>query len=114
MGMLLAECISHEIAKEAQLPDLGVWSDGKIYQSGFAVVQLPDAVKTDLAASKNIRRPTAVDSRSLDARIHGAGSCLRSSRCHASTFGPSHRVRTTPSAPLVTHQGEAPPPAWSL
>lgn len=39
MGMLLAECISHEIAKEKQLPDMGVWSDGKIYSSGFAVLR---------------------------------------------------------------------------
>lgn len=39
MGMLLAECISHEIAKEKQLPDMGVWSDGRIYQSGFAVLR---------------------------------------------------------------------------
>ncbi len=38
-AMLLAECISHEIAKEKQLPDLGVWSDGRIYQSGFAVLR---------------------------------------------------------------------------
>ncbi|MBS1721382.1 MAG: N-acetylmuramoyl-L-alanine amidase [Armatimonadetes bacterium] len=39
MDMLLAECIRHEIAKEHQLPDIGTWSDGRIYDSGFAVLR---------------------------------------------------------------------------
>jgi N-acetylmuramoyl-L-alanine amidase len=36
---LLAECIQREIAKVNQIPNLGVWSDGRIYQSGFAVLR---------------------------------------------------------------------------
>lgn len=36
---LLAECIQQEIAKVSGLPNLGAWSDGKIYRSGFAVLR---------------------------------------------------------------------------
>jgi N-acetylmuramoyl-L-alanine amidase len=36
---LLAECIQREIARVNGLPDLGVWSDGKIYGSGFSVLR---------------------------------------------------------------------------
>lgn len=39
MDMLLAECLRHEVAKFKAMPDLGVWSDGKIYSSGFAVLR---------------------------------------------------------------------------
>ena len=39
IGILLAECIQREIAKVGQLPNLGVWSDQKIYTSGFAVLR---------------------------------------------------------------------------
>lgn len=39
VGQLLAECIHEEIAKVNNLPDIGVWSDGKIYQSGFKVLR---------------------------------------------------------------------------
>lgn len=36
---LLAESIQHDIAKVSGLPNLGVWSDGRIYNSGFAVLR---------------------------------------------------------------------------
>lgn len=36
---LLADCIQQEIAKVSGLPNLGTWSDGRIYQSGFAVLR---------------------------------------------------------------------------
>lgn len=36
---LLAECIQSEIAKVSKIPDLGAWSDRKIYQSGFKVLR---------------------------------------------------------------------------
>jgi N-acetylmuramoyl-L-alanine amidase len=39
ISMYLAQCIQHEIAKVNGLPDLGVWSDTKIYQSGFSVLR---------------------------------------------------------------------------
>ena len=38
-GRVLAECIQNEIAQISKLPNLGVWSDGKIYQSGFSVLR---------------------------------------------------------------------------
>lgn len=39
VSRVLAECIQKEIAKVNGLPDIGVWSDGRIYQSGFAVLR---------------------------------------------------------------------------
>ena len=39
VGYLLAQCIQHEIAKVNHLPNLGAWSDGKIYGSGFSVLR---------------------------------------------------------------------------
>lgn len=39
VGRLLAECIHAEIAKVNNLPDIGVWSDNRIYQSGFKVLR---------------------------------------------------------------------------
>ncbi len=39
IGQLLAECLHEEIVKVSNLPDIGVWSDGKIYQSGFKVLR---------------------------------------------------------------------------
>ncbi|RYG20368.1 N-acetylmuramoyl-L-alanine amidase [bacterium] len=47
VGKLLAECIQAEMAKVNKLPNKGVWSDGRIYQSGFAVL-------------RNTRQPAAV------------------------------------------------------
>jgi N-acetylmuramoyl-L-alanine amidase len=38
-GYLLAVCIQHEIAKVNGLPNLGVWSDGRIYSTGFSVLR---------------------------------------------------------------------------
>lgn len=39
IGKLLAECIQAEMAKVNGLPNKGVWSDGRIYQSGFSVLR---------------------------------------------------------------------------
>jgi N-acetylmuramoyl-L-alanine amidase len=39
VGKLLAECIQREIAKVSGLPNMGVWSDGRIYQNGFSVLR---------------------------------------------------------------------------
>lgn len=39
IGRLLAECMQSELAKVTGLPDIGVWSDGRIYTSGFAVLR---------------------------------------------------------------------------
>jgi N-acetylmuramoyl-L-alanine amidase len=39
VSRLLAECIQDELAKIGGIPDRGVWSDGKIYRSGFAVLR---------------------------------------------------------------------------
>ncbi|MCW5942129.1 MAG: N-acetylmuramoyl-L-alanine amidase [Fimbriimonadaceae bacterium] len=39
IGRLLAECMQSELAKVTGLPDIGVWSDGRIYSSGFAVLR---------------------------------------------------------------------------
>lgn len=38
-GRKLAASIQAEMAKVNRLPNIGVWSDGKIYQSGFAVLR---------------------------------------------------------------------------
>lgn len=39
IGKLLAECIQNEIVDVSGLPNMGVWSDGKIYQNGFSVLR---------------------------------------------------------------------------
>jgi N-acetylmuramoyl-L-alanine amidase len=39
VSKLLAECIENEIGKASRLPSIGVWSDGRIYDSGFAVLR---------------------------------------------------------------------------
>lgn len=39
MDMLLAECIQAEVSKASKIPNLGCWSDRKIYQSGFKVLR---------------------------------------------------------------------------
>jgi N-acetylmuramoyl-L-alanine amidase len=39
VSRVLATCIQRELAKVNKLPDKGVWSDGKIYKSGFAVLR---------------------------------------------------------------------------
>lgn len=39
VGRLLAQCIHRELVKVNDLPDMGVWSDTRIYQSGFAVLR---------------------------------------------------------------------------
>ncbi|MFN3728472.1 MAG: N-acetylmuramoyl-L-alanine amidase [Fimbriimonadaceae bacterium] len=39
IGKLLAECIQNEIAKVSGIPTMGVWSDQRIYDSGFAVLR---------------------------------------------------------------------------
>ncbi len=39
IGQLLADCIQREIGKTSGLPNLGTWSDGRIYASGFAVLR---------------------------------------------------------------------------
>lgn len=36
---LLSECIQSEIAKVSKIPDLGTWSDSRIYNSGFKVLR---------------------------------------------------------------------------
>jgi len=36
---LLAKCIHREIVEAAKLPNIGVWSDKRIYNSGFAVLR---------------------------------------------------------------------------
>lgn len=38
-GRLLAECIQRELAKASRIPSLGIYSDTRIYQSGFAVLR---------------------------------------------------------------------------
>jgi N-acetylmuramoyl-L-alanine amidase len=39
VSRLLGECVQAEIAKVSKVPNLGVWSDGKIYHSGFSVLR---------------------------------------------------------------------------
>jgi N-acetylmuramoyl-L-alanine amidase len=39
ISRLLAECIHREVSVVNGLPDIGVWSDGKIYSSGFSVLR---------------------------------------------------------------------------
>lgn len=39
ISTVLAECIQNQIRQVSKLPNLGVWSDGKIYQSGFSVLR---------------------------------------------------------------------------
>lgn len=39
ISSVLADCIQREIALTSGLPSIGVWSDGKIYESGFAVLR---------------------------------------------------------------------------
>jgi N-acetylmuramoyl-L-alanine amidase len=53
--MLLAQCIQTELAKVSKLPNIGIWSDQRIYQSGFAVLrgaQMP-AVLVELGFINN-------------------------------------------------------------
>lgn len=38
-GQLLAECIQNEIKKIDRMPSIGVWSDTRIYSTGFAVLR---------------------------------------------------------------------------
>jgi N-acetylmuramoyl-L-alanine amidase len=41
VSMLLAQCIQTQIASVSKIPDLGVWSDSRIYKTkGFAVLRL--------------------------------------------------------------------------
>ena len=41
VSMLFAQCIQTEIAKVSKIPDMGVWSDSRIYKTkGFAVLRL--------------------------------------------------------------------------
>jgi N-acetylmuramoyl-L-alanine amidase len=40
MGELLASCIENELKRVSGLPSMGVWSDRRIYNSGFAVLRL--------------------------------------------------------------------------
>jgi N-acetylmuramoyl-L-alanine amidase len=40
---LLAQCIQGEIAKVNRMPNLGAWSDGRIYGSGFSVLRNTNA-----------------------------------------------------------------------
>jgi N-acetylmuramoyl-L-alanine amidase len=35
----MADCIQREIVKVSGLPSMGVWSDQRIYQTGFAVLR---------------------------------------------------------------------------
>ncbi len=39
INRLLAECIQSEIAKVSNIPNLGAWSDSRIYKSGFKVLR---------------------------------------------------------------------------
>jgi N-acetylmuramoyl-L-alanine amidase len=39
LGRLLADCIQGEIAKVSGIPNMGTWSDQRIYDSGFAVLR---------------------------------------------------------------------------
>ena len=39
VGRLLAECIQTEMAKVNGLPNIGTWSDGRIYDTGFSVLR---------------------------------------------------------------------------
>lgn len=39
IGQLLADCLHREIVKVSQLPSIGVWSDSRIYRTGFAVLR---------------------------------------------------------------------------
>lgn len=39
VSKILAECIQQEIAKSSGMPSLGVWSDHRIYRTGFAVLR---------------------------------------------------------------------------
>lgn len=39
ISTVLAECIQHEIGRVSGVPSVGVWSDGKIYESGFSVLR---------------------------------------------------------------------------
>lgn len=38
-GQLLADCIQNEIKKIDRMPSIGVWSDARIYSTGFAVLR---------------------------------------------------------------------------
>ena len=38
-GMLLAKCIQDQIAAVSKIPNLGTWSDSRIYASGFSVLR---------------------------------------------------------------------------
>lgn len=39
ISRVLAECIQQEIAKVSEIPNLGAWSDQRIYKSGFSVLR---------------------------------------------------------------------------
>ncbi len=39
-GQVLAICMQDEMKKASAIPSIGVWSDGRIYESGFAVLRL--------------------------------------------------------------------------
>ena len=39
VSRLMGECIQAEVARVSGVPNLGVWSDGKIYRSGFSVLR---------------------------------------------------------------------------
>jgi len=41
-GKLLAQCLHDEIAKVSDIPNIGIWSDTRIYSSGFAVLRWTD------------------------------------------------------------------------
>ncbi|MBS1707482.1 MAG: N-acetylmuramoyl-L-alanine amidase [Armatimonadetes bacterium] len=39
VGRMLASCVQNEIAKIGTIPDLGIWSDTRIYRNGFQVLR---------------------------------------------------------------------------
>ncbi len=57
VSTLLAECIEDELGKVTKLPAIGIWSDTRIYQSGFAVLRnsLMPAVLLELGFINNAK-----------------------------------------------------------
>ncbi|MEQ1936523.1 MAG: N-acetylmuramoyl-L-alanine amidase, partial [Fimbriimonadaceae bacterium] len=77
-GEVLAICMQEEMKKASQIPSIGVWSDGRIYESGFAVLRLSKmpGVLLELGfvnheKDRNILRTTAFQSDVSKAIVKG-------------------------------------------
>ncbi|MBV6489996.1 MAG: N-acetylmuramoyl-L-alanine amidase LytC [Fimbriimonadaceae bacterium] len=74
VGMLLADCIQGEIAKVSGLPNLGTWSDRRIYETGFAVLRYAKmpAVLIEMGFINNAKDRARMSTADFKEKVAGA------------------------------------------